>query len=167
MAMAEREIALTEELRSVAERNQKLERALASSRAREESLWKKIDLMRIEERKLEEAEERLCAQLGQLEVEYMEQSRAHKEQLEMERSAHSRDLQRLAEEFAAVERRLEEAQAKLELYASNGDRPRETIHRQDQGSLLKSSGDQKPGKNGGGLERLLVMWSKLAVESFA
>ncbi|MBA0853070.1 hypothetical protein Goshw_013094 [Gossypium schwendimanii] len=63
-----------EELRK---RNQELEKELKESREREEQMRKELRKMWERLRVAEEAEERLCSQLGDLEAESVNQARAY------------------------------------------------------------------------------------------
>ncbi|MBA0736746.1 hypothetical protein Gogos_010254 [Gossypium gossypioides] len=63
-----------EELRK---RNQELEKELKESREREEQMRKELRKMWEKLRVAEEAEERLCSQLGDLEAESVNQARAY------------------------------------------------------------------------------------------
>ncbi|KAB2016971.1 hypothetical protein CXB51_019328 [Gossypium anomalum] len=63
-----------EELRK---RNQELEKELKESREREEQMRKELRKMWERLRVAEEAEERLCSQLGELEAESVNQARAY------------------------------------------------------------------------------------------
>ncbi|KAJ4952251.1 hypothetical protein NE237_029083 [Protea cynaroides] len=59
------------------ERNQQLQRELKKSLEREEKMRKELQSTSQRLRAVEEAEERLCFQLGELEVEALEQARAY------------------------------------------------------------------------------------------
>ncbi|KAL4342482.1 hypothetical protein GQ457_08G034020 [Hibiscus cannabinus] len=63
-----------EELRK---RNEELERELRESREREEQMRKELRKVWERLRVAEEAEERLCSQLGELEAESVDQARAY------------------------------------------------------------------------------------------
>ncbi|CAN1170917.1 Protein RESPONSE TO LOW SULFUR 2 [Linum perenne] len=56
-------------------RNEELERALKESKQREELMRKELDLAWRRMRVAEDAEERLCSQLGELEAEAVNQAR--------------------------------------------------------------------------------------------
>uniref|UniRef100_A0A7C8YJ67 Uncharacterized protein n=1 Tax=Opuntia streptacantha TaxID=393608 RepID=A0A7C8YJ67_OPUST len=58
-------------------KNQELERELKESKRREERLREELNTMWDRLKVAEEAEERLCSQLGDLEVEALEQARAY------------------------------------------------------------------------------------------
>ncbi|TYJ22428.1 hypothetical protein E1A91_A08G125400v1 [Gossypium mustelinum] len=62
-------------------RNQELEKELKESREREEQMRKELRKMWERLRVAEEAEERLCSQLGELEAESVNQARAHNAQI--------------------------------------------------------------------------------------
>ncbi|KAH1107440.1 hypothetical protein J1N35_011208 [Gossypium stocksii] len=72
--MAPTMAAAEEELRK---RNQELEKELKDSREREEQMRKELRKMWERLRVAEEAEERLCSQLGELEAESVNQARAY------------------------------------------------------------------------------------------
>ncbi|CAN1251301.1 Protein RESPONSE TO LOW SULFUR 2 [Linum perenne] len=58
-------------------RNEELERALKESREREELMMKELELAWRRMRVAEDAEERLCSQLGELEAETVNQAREY------------------------------------------------------------------------------------------
>ncbi|KAG4187578.1 hypothetical protein ERO13_A08G106800v2 [Gossypium hirsutum] len=62
-------------------RNQELEKELKESREREEQMRKELRKMWERLRVAEEAEERLCSQLGELEAESVNQARAYNAQI--------------------------------------------------------------------------------------
>lgn len=64
-------------------RNEELENVLRESKKREERAREELGLARERVRVAEEAEERLCSQLGELEAEYHDEIRALKQQLHM------------------------------------------------------------------------------------
>ncbi|KAM0043317.1 putative protein response to low sulfur [Helianthus debilis subsp. tardiflorus] len=74
---------MAEEEEVLRRRNEELERELKRSLVREEKM--KMELQRTWERLrvAEEAEERLCSQLGELEAEGVDQARAYRERLVM------------------------------------------------------------------------------------
>ncbi|PPS11185.1 hypothetical protein GOBAR_AA09459 [Gossypium barbadense] len=72
-------MAATEE--DLRKRNQELEKELKESREREEQMRKELRKMWERLRVAEEAEERLCSQLGELEAESVNQARAYNAQI--------------------------------------------------------------------------------------
>ena len=63
------------EMETMRQRNEDLQKALRQSREREEAAQRELRLTRDRLRAVEEAEERLCAQLGDLEAESHAQTR--------------------------------------------------------------------------------------------
>ncbi|OMO95141.1 hypothetical protein CCACVL1_05545 [Corchorus capsularis] len=77
-SMAKKKIEEEDQLRK---RNEELERELKQSREREEQMRKELQKTWERLRVAEEAEERLCCELGELEAESVNQARAYNAQI--------------------------------------------------------------------------------------